>query len=207
MAKEIAWDWISENESQMIEVSDKVWELAELGLLEFKSAELIAKTLEEYGFTVERGVADMPTAFVATYGSGSPVIAINGEYDALPGLSQKAEAQQEPLEDGAPGHGCGHNVHGASGMAGAIGAKMAMEKNNIGGTIKFFGCPAEETYSGKVFLVRDGFFDNVDAAISHHAGSTSTAGIGSSLAVKSAKFHFHGVTSHAAFSPEHGRSA
>ncbi|MFX0056438.1 MAG: amidohydrolase [Promethearchaeota archaeon] len=207
MAKEFAWDWISKNESQMIEVSDKVWELAELGLLEFKSSEILAKTLEEYGFEVERGIADMPTAFVATYGSGSPVIAINGEYDALPGLSQKAIAEPEPLEEGAPGHGCGHNIHGASGMAGAIAARMAMEKNNIKGTIKFFGCPAEETYSGKVFLVRDGFYDNVDAALSHHAGSTNTAGIGSSLAVKSVKFHFHGLTSHAAFSPEHGRSA
>ncbi len=207
MAKEFAWDWISRNESQMIEVSDKVWEFAELGLLEFKSSELLAKTLEEYGFTVDRGIADMPTAFVATYGSGSPVIAINGEYDALPGLSQKAIAQQDPLEEGAPGHGCGHNIHGVSGMAGAIGAKIAMEKNKIPGTIKFFGCPAEETYSGKVFMVRDGYFDNVDAAISHHAGSTNTAGIGSSLAVKSAKFHFHGLTSHAAYSPEHGRSA
>ncbi len=207
MAKEIAWNWISKNKEQMIEVSDKVWEFAELGLVEFKSSELLAKTLEEYGFTVERGISEMPTAFVATYGSGSPVIAINGEYDALPGLSQKATSQQEPLEEGAPGHGCGHNVHGVSGMAGAIAARMAMERNNIGGTIKFFGCPAEETFSGKVFMVRDGYFDTVDAAISHHTGSTNTAGIGSSLAVKSAKFHFHGVTSHAAFTPEHGRSA
>lgn len=207
MAKEVAWDWITNNASQIIEVSDKVWEYAELGLMEFKSSELLAKTLEEYGFTVERGIADMPTAFVATYGSGSPIIAINGEYDALPGLSQKAVAHQEPLEEGAPGHGCGHNIHGVSGLAGAIGAKMAMEKSNIGGTIKFFGCPAEETFSGKVFMVRDGYFDDVDAAISHHAGGVNTAGIGSSLAVKSAKFHFYGVTSHAAFTPEHGRSA
>ncbi|MFX1542898.1 MAG: amidohydrolase, partial [Promethearchaeota archaeon] len=142
MAKESAWNWISKNESQMIEASDKVWELAELGLMEFKSSEILARTLEEHGFEVERGIADMPTAFVATYGSGSPVIAINGEYDALPGLSQKAIAEQEPLEEGAPGHGCGHNIHGVSGMAGAIAARMAMEKHNIKGTIKFFGCPA-----------------------------------------------------------------
>jgi aminobenzoyl-glutamate utilization protein B len=207
MAKESAWNWISKHESQMIDVSDKVWELAELGLMEFKSSEILAKTLEEYGFEVERGIADMPTAFVAIYGSGTPVIAINGEYDALPGLSQKAIAEREPIEEGAPGHGCGHNIHGASGMAGAIAARMAMEKRNIKGTIKFFGCPAEETYSGKVFLVRDGYYDNVDAVLSHHAGSTNTAHIGSSLAVKSAKFHFHGLTSHAAFTPEHGRSA
>ncbi|MFW9965978.1 MAG: amidohydrolase [Candidatus Thorarchaeota archaeon] len=207
MSKDVAWKWIAENESHMIEVSNKIWEFAELGLLEFKSSELIAKTLEEYGFSVERGVADMPTAIVATYGSGSPVIGIMGEYDALPGVSQKAVSHQEPLAEGAPGHGCGHNIHGASGIAGAIAAKIAMEKSNIKGTIKFFGCPAEETYSGKVFMVRDGLFDDVDAAISHHAGSTNTAGIGSSLAVKSAKFHFHGVTAHAAFSPEHGRSA
>ncbi|MFW9847056.1 MAG: amidohydrolase [Candidatus Thorarchaeota archaeon] len=207
MAKKFAWDWISKNKTQMIEVSDKVWEFAELGLMEFKSSEAISKTLEEHGFSIERGIADMPTAFLASWGSGSPIIAINGEYDALPGLSQKPVAEQDPLVEGAPGHGCGHNIHGASGMAGAIAVKMAMVKYNIKGTIKFFGCPAEETYSGKVFMVRDGYFSNIDAALSHHAGSSNTAGIGSSLAVKSAKFHFHGVTSHAAFTPEHGRSA
>lgn len=207
MSKDVAWKWISDNESKLIDVSGKIWEFAELGLLEFKSSELVAKTLEEFGFAVERGVADMPTAIVATYGSGSPVIGVMGEYDALPGLSQKAVAHQEPLTEGAPGHGCGHNIHGASGMAGAIATKIAMEKSNIKGTIKFFGCPAEETYSGKVFMVRDGIFDDVDAVMSHHPSSHNLAGIGSSLAVKSAKFHFHGLTSHAAYSPEHGRSA
>jgi len=119
-AKEIALSWISENESRLIEISDKIWEYAELGLTEYKSSKLLADTLEKAGFKVERGVAGMPTAFVATYGSGRPVIGIMGEYDALPGLSQKAVPWREPIKEGAPGHGCGHNIHGTSGMAAAI---------------------------------------------------------------------------------------
>ncbi len=195
------------NKSQIIEVSDKIWEFAELGLVEFKSSALLSDTLEEHGFTVERGIAGMPTAFIATFGMGHPVIGIMGEYDALPGLSQKAVPYKEPLVEGAPGHGCGHNIHGTSGMAGAIATKVAMEKNRIKGTIKFFGCPAEETYDAKVFLVRDGFFDGVDAAFAHHAFWANMAGLSSTVAINSVKFHFHGVASHAGFAPEHGRSA
>ncbi|MBS3793989.1 MAG: amidohydrolase [Candidatus Thorarchaeota archaeon] len=191
----------------MIEVSDQVWEFAELGLQEFKSAALIADTLEKFGFKVDCEVADMPTAFVATYGSGHPVIGIMGEYDALPGLSQKPVSHKEPLKKGAPGHGCGHNIHGVSGMAAAIAVKTAMEKEGIDGTVKFFGCPAEENYSGKMFMVRDGLFDDVEAALSHHPGAMNWAGVGSSLAVNSVKFHFHGFSTHAAASPDRGRSA
>ncbi|MBD3159436.1 MAG: amidohydrolase [Candidatus Lokiarchaeota archaeon] len=191
----------------MIEVSDKVWEFAELGLQEFKSAALIADTLEEYGFEVNRKVAGMPTAFVASYGNGEPVIGIMGEYDALPGLSQKPVTHEEPIKEGAPGHGCGHNIHGVSGMAAAIAVKTVMEKDGIDGTVKFFGCPAEENYSGKMFMVRDGLFDDVDAALSHHPGAMNWAGVGSSLAVNSVKFHFHGFSTHAAASPDRGRSA
>ncbi len=207
MSKNTALDWISKNEEQIIDVSQKVWEWAELGLVEYKSSELIAKTLEEYGFSVERGVAGMPTAFIATYGDSGPVIGVMGEYDALPGISQKATTEKEPLVDGAPGHGCGHNIHGASGMAGAIAARMALEKHGLPGTIKFFGCPAEENYSGKVFMVRDGYFEGVDVALSHHPYWMNSAGLTSSLAVNSVKFHFHGVSSHAAASPDRGRSA
>lgn len=200
-------DWITKNEKLIIEISDKIWEFAELGLQEFKSAALLADTLEKHGFTVQREIADMPTAFVASYGSGKPVIGIMGEYDALPGISQKPVPYKDPIIEGAPGHGCGHNIHGASGMAGAIAVKDVMEKNRIEGTIKFFGCPAEENYSGKVFMVRDGYFDDVDAALSHHPGWFNWAGIGSSLAVNSVKFHFHGKATHAAASPDRGRSA
>lgn len=207
MCKEGAWNWIAEHESKMVAVSNRVWEFAELGLQEFKSAALIADTLEEFGFEVEREVADMPTAFVASYGSGHPVIGIMGEYDALPGLSQKPVTHKESLEEGAPGHGCGHNIHGVSGMAAAIAVKHSMEANNIDGSLKFFGCPAEENYSGKMFMVRDGLFDDVDVALSHHPGAFNWAGIGSSLAVNSVKFHFHGASTHAAASPDRGRSA
>jgi len=206
-SKQKALNWISENESRIIEVSDKIWEFAELGLQEFKSSSLLAEELRKAGFKIEMGVAGMPTAFVATYGSGRPVIGVMGEYDALPGLSQKPLPTKEPLAEGAPGHGCGHNIHGTSGMAGTIAAKVAMEASGIKGTLKFFGTPAEESASGKVFMVRDGFFDGVEAVLSHHPGSMNTAGLASSLANNSVKFHFYGVSSHAAGSPEEGRSA
>ncbi len=205
--KEYAHDWIENNKKQLIETSDKVWEFAELGLIEFKSSVLLADELEKQGFRVERGIAGMPTAFVATWGEGKPVIGIMGEYDALPGLSQKKVPRKEPLETGKPGHGCGHNIHGTSGMAATIAVRKAMEKHKIKGTIKFFGCPAEENFDGKVFMVRDGYFDNVNAVISHHPNSMNGATLESSLAVTSVKFHFHGKASHAGDSPEHGRSA
>jgi len=205
--KEIALDWISINQSRIINVSDKIWEFAEVGLQEVKSSRLLSDELEKAGFSVKRGVAGMPTAFVASYGKGKPVIGIMGEYDALPGLSQKPKPKREPLIEGAPGHGCGHNIHGTSGMAGAIAAKVAMEKTGIDGTLKFFGCPAEETLVGKVFMVREGVFDGLDAVISHHPGVMNTAGLSSYTAMNSVKFHFYGKAAHAAASPELGRSA
>jgi len=207
MSKEIALKWISEHESRIVEVSNKIWEFAELGLQEFKSSSLLSNELEAAGFTVHRGVAGMPTAFVASYGSGKPVIGIMGEYDALQGLSQKPVSKKDPLIPGAPGHGCGHNIHGTSGMAAAIAAKTVMQVNRIKGTVKFFGCPAEESFSGKVFMVRDGIFKGVDTVLSHHPGAMNTASLKSSNANNSVKFHFHGIASHAAASPEEGRSA
>ena len=207
VAKKKALQWISANEPHIIEVSDKIWEFAELGLQEFKSSALLADELRKAGFKVEMGVAGMPTAFVATYGSGHPAIGVMGEYDALAGVSQKAVPTKEPLVDGAPGHGCGHNIHGTSGMAGAIAAKVAMEATGIKGTVKFFGTPAEETAGGKVYMVRDGVFDGLDAVLSHHPGSMNTGGYAGNNAVNDAKFHFYGVASHAAGSPEQGRSA
>jgi aminobenzoyl-glutamate utilization protein B len=205
--KKCAFDWIENNKKSIIEISDKVWEFAELGLIESKSSTLLAEELEKHGFKVERGIAGMPTAFVATWGEGKPVIGIMGEYDALPGLSQKKVPWQEQMESGKPGHGCGHNIHGSSGMAAAIAVKKAMEKTKINGTIKFFGCPAEENFSGKVYMVRDGYFNDVDAVISHHPSTMNEASLISSLAVNSVKFHFYGKASHAGASPEQGRSA
>jgi len=207
IGKESACDWIENNKKMLIEISDKVWQFAELGLIEFKSSALVADELEKHGFMVERGIAGMPTAFVATWGDGKPVIGIMGEYDALPGLSQKRVPRKEQLDSGKPGHGCGHNIHGTSGMAATIAVKEAMEKHKIDGTIKFFGCPAEENFSGKVYMVRDGYFSDVDAVISHHPSTMNDVSLRSSLAVNSVKFHFYGKASHAGGSPEHGRSA
>ncbi|MDH5461175.1 MAG: amidohydrolase, partial [Candidatus Bathyarchaeota archaeon] len=205
--KEYDLDWIKKNKDRIVEISDKVWDFAELGLIEFKSSALLADELEKHGFRVERGIADMPTAFVATWGEGKPLIGIMGEYDALPGLSQKKVPLKEPLKSEAPGHGCGHNIHGTSGMAAAIAVKKAMEKHKIKGTIKFFGCPAEENFSGKVYLVREGYFSDVNAVISHHPSTMNAADLMSSLAVNSVRFHFYGKASHAGGSPEQGRSA
>jgi aminobenzoyl-glutamate utilization protein B len=205
--KKTAFEWIEKNRERLIEISDAIWGYAELGFVEFKSAKLLADELERQGFEVERGVAGIPTAFVATWGAGKPVIGINGEYDALPGISNKAVPSQNSLEEGAPGHGCGHNIHGVSGLGGALGLKAEMEAEGIPGTIKYFGCPAEEMLSGKVWMVRAGIYEGVDACLSHHPFSFNGAGVGSTLANNSVKFHFHGKTAHAAGSPEQGRSA
>ena len=207
MVKEIAFKWIEDNKDLLINISDTIWEYAELGLKEYKSSKLLADELERNNFKVVHGVAGMPTAFVATWGSGKPVIGIMGEYDALPGLSQKVVPWREPLKSGAPGHGCGHNIHGTSGMAAAIAVKVAMERSGIEGTVKFFGCPAEENFSGKVFMVHDGVFNDIDAVLSHHPGTMNSAALKSSLAINSAKFHFYGKAAHAGASPEEGRSA
>jgi len=207
MSKEIALDWISSNESRIIEISNRIWELAELGLMEYESSKLLANELEKKGFSVHRGIAGMPSAFSATFGSGKPVIGIMGEYDALPGLSQKPVPFKEPLKEGGPGHGCGHNIHGTSGAAAAIATKVAMEANGIEGTLKFFGCPAEEIDIGKVFMVRDGVFKGVDACLSHHPGQSNTASLSSSTATTQARYVFKGIAAHAAGDPEDGRSA
>ncbi len=207
MVKETAWGWIDQNQKRITEVADTIWGYAELGLTETKSSKLLQDELRKHGFKVEAGVASMPTAFVATWGSGKPVIGVMGEFDALPGISNKVVPEKVPLREGAPGHGCGHHIHGTSGVAGAIAARYAMEKAKAKGTIKFFGTPAEENFVGKVFMVRAGLFDDVDAVISHHPDSVNAATVGSSTAVNGVKFHYYGKTSHAAGSPEQGRSA
>jgi aminobenzoyl-glutamate utilization protein B len=205
--KHSAWVWIDENAPRIIEISDEIWGYAELGFVEFKSSKLLADELESHGFEVERGVAGIPTAFVATWGSGCPVIGVMGEFDALFGLSQKAVPWKEPIVEGAPGHGCGHNIHGTSGLGGTLAVRYAMEEEGIPGTIRFFGCPAEEMLSGKVWMVREGVFDGVDACLSHHPSDFNTADLMSCNACKVIKFHFRGKTAHAASSPEQGRSA
>lgn len=207
MSKESALEWIDKNQSRLASISDKIWEYAELGLHEFKSSALLANELEKNGFQVERGVAGMPTAFIAYYGQGKPVIGIMGEYDALSGLSQKPIPKKEPLIEGGSGHGCGHHIHGTSGMAAAIAVSKGMEAKGFKGTLKFFGCPAEETMVGKIFMVRDGVFDGLNAVFSHHPSTMNAAKLRSSNALNSVKFQFHGVASHAAGAPHRGRSA
>lgn len=207
MLKGKAWKWIDEHREEFVKVSNSVWEYAELGLVEYKSAELHVNVLRKHGFEVDRGVAGMPSAFVATWGEGKPTIGFLGEYDALPGISNKAVPYQDPLIEGGPGHGCGHNIHGTSGYMASIATRYVLEEEGISGTVKAYGCPAEENYNGKVYFVRSGYFDGVDVCLSHHPSSMNVAGLASSNTVNSVKYHFYGKTAHAAGSPEQGRSA
>ena len=190
-------------------ISDSIWKYAELGMQEFNSSALLIKTLEEEGFTIENNVAGMPTCFVATWGSGKPVIGILGEYDALPSISQKPLTPfQEPLIEGAPGHGCGHNMMGTAGVAAMIALKKTMETYKIPGTIKFFGSPAEEILMSRPYMVRAGVFDAVDAVIDNHASTAFSTSYGvSGTALISAIFSFKGKTAHSADEPWSGRSA
>lgn len=187
-------------------IAQNIWELAEMGYQEVESSALLAKTLEDAGFSIKKGVADIPTAFVAEYGSGKPIIGIMGEYDALPGLSQQAVPEKKSAGMAA-GHACGHHLFGTASTAAAIAMKDWMVANKTKGTIRFYGTPAEEGGSGKVYMVRAGLFDDVDIALHWHPGSENSANAGAALANKSAKFRFHGVSAHAAGAPEKGRSA
>lgn len=205
--KDNALKWIDANEERLTNIAQKVWEYAELSMQEFKSSKLLAEELEKAGFAVEREVAGMPTAFTATYGSGKPIIGILGEYDALPGLSQKPVPRKEPVKEGAPGHGCGHNLLGTASLGAAIAVKQVMEHEGLSGTVKYFGCPGEEQAIGKVLMVKAGLFDDVDAALTWHPFFANTTWMASMLALNSVKFRFHGIAAHAAAAPEAGRSA
>lgn len=187
-------------------IAQNIWEYAEMGYQETQSSSLLQKTLQEAGFTINKGVAEIPTAFIAEYGNGSPIIAIMGEYDALPGLSQKAVAEKESAGLAA-GHACGHHLFGTASTAAAIATKDWLVANKMEGTIRFYGTPAEEGGSGKVYMVREGLFNDVDIALHWHPGKQNEASAGAALANKSAKFRFHGISAHAAGSPEKGRSA
>ncbi|MEO6446343.1 MAG: amidohydrolase [Gemmatimonadaceae bacterium] len=189
------------------DVAHQIWGFAEVGYQEEKSSALLQAELEQAGFALERGVAGAPTAFTATFGSGKPVIAILGEFDALPGLSQDATPGKKPLFEGGAGHGCGHHLFGTASTAAAIAVKEWMVANKVAGTLRFYGTPAEEGGSGKVFMVRAGLFKDVDVAVSWHPGDRNVADANSTLANITAKFRFHGVSSHAAAAPDKGRSA
>ncbi|MEL6676360.1 MAG: M20 family metallopeptidase [Bacteroidota bacterium] len=188
-------------------IATSIWQYAEVGYQEEKSSALLQSTLKEEGFEIKAGVAGMPTAFIASYGSGSPVIAVLAEFDALPGLSQDTMPTRSKIEGKVSGHACGHHLFGTASVAAAITTKNWMQKNKIAGTLRLYGTPAEEGGAGKVYLVRDGFFKDVDATIHWHPADRNLANPGSSLANKSAKFRFYGKSAHAAGAPHKGRSA
>lgn len=184
-----------------------IWERPELGMKEEHASRLLREALADEGFAVETGVGDLPTAFVASCGDGEPTVGILGEFDALPGLSQRPTAERDPVEEGAPGHGCGHNLLGSAGVGAAIALKRALDAGDLDGTIKYFGCPAEETLVGKVYMARDGAFDGLDAAVTWHPGRYNSPFAASTLALDSVRFEFAGESAHAAVNPQGGRSA
>lgn len=200
-------DIIDAKANELVGLSERIWEFAEPGFQENESAELLAKYMERNGFKVTRGVAGMPSAFIAEYGTKKPVIAYLGEYDALPGLSQKIAMRKDPLYPDRPGHGCGHNQLGVGAIGAALLLKEAIASGEVEGSVRYYGCPAEELLAGKVFLVRDGCFKGVDCAMTWHPGEYNGAWGARYTCLYSVKFHFHGRTAHAAGDPHNGRSA
>jgi aminobenzoyl-glutamate utilization protein B len=198
---------IEARRGEIAEVAGALWEYAEVGYKEEKSSALLKDRLRTNGFAVEEGVAGIPTAFVASYGSGGPVIAILAEFDALPGINQDRQASRAPIEGKGAGHACGHNLFGAGSLGAALAVKEWLEETKTPGTIRLYGTPAEEGGSGKVYMVREGLFKDVDFALHWHADDENSAEARTSLANRSAKFRFTGRSSHAAGAPERGRSA
>ncbi|MFK7888672.1 MAG: amidohydrolase, partial [Gammaproteobacteria bacterium] len=200
-------NWLTENYEQTAQTARALWDYAEVGYQETRSSELLQTTLADAGFEVEAGVADIPTAFVATFGKGKPVIAVLGEFDALPGITQDATPTRSLLKDKPAGHACGHNLFGAGSASAVIAIKEWLTATGTPGTIRFYGTPAEEGGSGKVYMVRAGLFEDVDFAMHWHPGDANSAAAKTTLANRSAKFRFKGISAHAAAAPERGRSA
>ena len=198
---------IENHQGEIIKISDQIWELAELAFNEYESSKILSDYAEENGFIVEKGVAGMPTAFVASYGSGKPVISVLGEFDALPGLSQQTTPNKNPLIEGGSGHGCGHNMFGAASLASAIAIKEQIESGDLKGTIKFFGTPSEEKFFGKIWMVEAGLWDDVDVNLSWHPAASTQADVQTSLALIDFKVEFFGQAAHASMDPWNGRSA
>ena len=206
--KEQAIRILDDKKEMLWSMSDALWDHPETGFHEQFAADLYCRALEQEGFQVERNLAGIATAFSGTFGQGGPVIGFLGEFDALPGLSQAAGcAVKQPEQEDGPGHGCGHNLLGVGSMGAAIALKQYLEATGKAGTVKFFGCPAEEGGSGKGFMARDGVFDGVDIAFSWHPGDVNAVSSESSMANYQICYHFHGVSAHAAMAPELGRSA
>jgi len=199
--------FLAARQARDAEIARSIWEWAEVGYQETKSSALLQQELTSAGFKVEAGVAGIPTAFVATAGSGKPVIGILAEYDALPGINQDAVADRKPIEGKQSGHACGHNLFGTASTSAAIALADWLRKSGKPGTIRLYGTPAEEGGSGKVYMVRAGLFNDVDVVMHWHGSDVNFAGIDRALANKSAKFRFHGLSAHASGAPEKGRSA
>ena len=199
---------IERRAAALTELSLKIWGFAEAGFCEEKSAAAQIAFLETEGFRITPNIANIPTAFIAEYGSGKPILGYLGEYDALPRLSQKAMTTvKEPITVGAPGHGCGHNLLGTGALGAALLVKDAIDAGLTTGTVRYYGCPAEELLAGKVFMARAGVFNDLDVCLTWHPSTMNAVNTRSSQAMNSVKFHFHGRTAHAAGDPHNGRSA
>ncbi|MFZ1741767.1 MAG: amidohydrolase [Pontixanthobacter sp.] len=198
---------VSAQEERTARVAKEIWDYAELGYLELKSSGLLKAELEMEGFSLRRGVADIPTAFVAEWGEGGPVIALLAEFDALPGISQSNAPTRDVVDDKHAAHACGHNLFGAGSLTAAIAIKQWLEATGTPGRVRLYGTPAEEGGSGKVYMVRAGLFDDVDFTVDWHPDDENSAAARTTLANRSAKFRFHGISAHAAGAPERGRSA
>ncbi len=207
MRNSIAVAAIEKNRSILEQLSQKIWQYPEGPFQEYEASKATAQVLKEAGFEVELGYAGLPTAIRATWGNGHPVLGFLGEYDALPGLSQKIQITQEPVTTGGFGQGCGHNLLGVAHVGAVLGLKAEMEAENLQGTLVFYGCPAEEVLTGKGYMARAGAFQELDAAIAFHPANVNALTLGHSLGLNSAKFNFRGRTAHAGGDPHNGRSA
>ncbi|HKA22140.1 MAG TPA: amidohydrolase [Blastocatellia bacterium] len=198
---------IEKHRGELINLSDQIWRFAETALRESRSSKLLSDYAEKQGFKVDRGVAGLPTAFVASYGEGRPIIGILGEYDALPGISQKAQPVKEALEAGSPGHGCGHNLFGAASLGAALSIKELIATGKLKGTVRFYGTPAEESVGGKIYMAREGLFKDLDVCLAWHPDDKIRADVDSTQAIVDFIVEFKGKAAHAAADPWNGRSA
>lgn len=207
MSKENIVHWINKNQSEFTEMAKKIWENPQIAYEENYASDLQASKLKEEGFRIDSSIGGISTAFVAEYGSGKPIIGILGEYDALPGLSQEIKTVKEQVESDGPGHGCGHNLLGTAGVEAVVALKKVMDEYKLSGTIRYYGCPAEEVLSGKTFMAREGVFDDLDCALTWHPWTSNMVLNMSMQAIVSIRFHFKGIPAHAASAPHAGRSA
>lgn len=207
MSKETIIDWLEQNKDTYTEMAQDIWDHPQIAYEETYASELQQKELQDKGFTVRNNIGEVETAFVAEYGQGQPIIGILGEFDALPGLSQTATPTKEEVSPNGPGHGCGHNLLGTAGVEAIVALKEKMEKDGLAGTIRYYGCPAEEVLSGKTHMAKTGIFDDLDSALTWHPMMKNAPMNISTQSMVSIKFHFKGKPAHAAASPEAGRSA